>query len=162
MVPLDKDGYFISLMTGNCLSYKSVSDEEQSERVKTGGCPDKYSRFNFTTYNSYNRINSWFKENEKKFPTIVKLLCLGRSFWDRRILGVKLSFNDFQKPGVFIEGGMHGQEMLSVTTAVYMVRLLLYSPSNHIKHLRENYDWYIFPMVNPDGYVYANRVSKFM
>ncbi|GAB0093571.1 zinc carboxypeptidase [Sergentomyia squamirostris] len=84
----------------------------------------------------------------------LSLVSLGRSYEDRDLRGVKLS----QKPGnpaVFVEAGIHAREWISPATSTYLLNQLLTSTDPRVKDLAENFDWYFFPVVNPDGYVYS-------
>lgn len=59
-------------------------------------------------------------------------------------------------PGVFIESGMHAREWIGVATSTFILNQLLTSTDASIKAIAENYNWYIFPVANPDGYTYTH------
>ncbi|XP_055678989.1 zinc carboxypeptidase-like isoform X1 [Lutzomyia longipalpis] len=98
-------------------------------------------------------INQWLDlqlSNHKDLTSV----SLGNSFEGRNIRGVKLS----RKAGntaVFVEGGIHAREWISPATSTYILNQLLTSSDPRVKELSENFDWFFFPVVNPDGYVYT-------
>ena len=73
------------------------------------------------------------------------------------IKGVKLSFGA-NKPGIFIEGGIHAREWISPATVTYLINEFLTSKNSLVRKLAESYDWYIVPTFNPDGYAYTHEV----
>lgn len=89
----------------------------------------------------------------------VTLLEIGRSFEDRPIQGIKIS----KGPGrtaVFVEGGIHAREWISPATVTYLINQLLTSTVPEIQALANDYDWYFFPVVNPDGYFHTFEVDR--
>ena len=98
----------------------------------------------------------------RSYPDNVKIIQAGQSYERRPIKGVNLKFGQ-NKPGVFLEAGIHAREWISHTTATYLIYQLLTSTNADVRQLAESYEWYIFPCVNPDGYVYTHiNVSDFI
>lgn len=61
------------------------------------------------------QIYSWLESLPDKHPNVVKMITVGYSYENRRILGVKLSYSDSGygfKKAVFLEGGIHPREWL--------------------------------------------------
>lgn len=70
--------------------------------------------------------------------------------------------NSTKKPAVYLDGGLHAREWISVSTALFVAEKLAsgYSSDPTIKRLLDHYDFYILPLANPDGYEYTHtRVS---
>lgn len=61
------------------------------------------------------QINAFLKQLSETYPGKVKLLNIGKTYENRNIIGVHVTFskrNAFVKKSVFIEGGMHAREWL--------------------------------------------------
>ncbi|KAF2892788.1 hypothetical protein ILUMI_13386 [Ignelater luminosus] len=117
--------------------------------------------FHWTDYHTLESIYAWMDSLARKYPDIVTPLVGGRSYEGREIRGVKLSFGTGKK-GIFMEGGIHAREWISPATVTYMLNELLSSDNATVRAVAESRDWYFFPSVNPDGYVYTitNRMWR--
>lgn len=54
-----------------------------------------------------------------------------------------------------IEGTLHAREWIVPATATWIIKEFLTSTDPEMRALAENIEWHIFPVVNPDGYVYT-------
>ena len=61
---------------------------------------------------------------------------------------------------IFIEGGIHAREWISPATVTFFINELLTSNNSRIQRIAQNYDWYIFPIFNPDGYDYSWKSNR--
>lgn len=91
-----------------------------------------------------------------EYPTLVTPLVGGESYEMRIIKGVKLSFKE-GNPGVFLEGGIHAREWISPAVVTYILNELITSTDPNVRGVAESYDWYVFPVFNPDGYDYTHK-----
>ena len=91
------------------------------------------------------------------------LFSIGRSFEGRRIYGVKISndLNSGVKPTIFIDAGIHAREWIAPATALYLIRKLSLLASLN-DTITQNIDYYIVPLVNPDGYEYSHEQVKIL
>ena len=74
------------------------------------------------------------------------------------------SINDTSKAErniIFIEGGTHAREWISVTVALNCIYQLTEKNARHRDILR-NLIFYIVPVVNPDGYEYTRNVVSYL
>lgn len=69
---------------------------------------------------------------------------------------IKISYKS-GNPGVFIESNIHAREWITSATATWFVNELLTSEKEEVRNLAENYDWYIVPVLNVDGFVYTHE-----
>ncbi|XP_011498174.1 PREDICTED: zinc carboxypeptidase-like [Ceratosolen solmsi marchali] len=115
--------------------------------------------FDWTSYHTLEEIYSWLDSLSVKYPNNVTVVVAGRTYQNRLIKGVKLSFGP-NKSGIFIEGGIHAREWISPATVTYILDQLLHSSEPEIRNLAESYDWYLFPSFNPDGYVYTHTTNR--
>lgn len=111
--------------------------------------------FDFTSYHTLEEIYKNLDDLTKQYPDKVQTIVAGRSYENRTIKGVKVTFKT-NNPGIFIEGGIHAREWISPATVMYILHQLLTSNDADVRALAESHDWYIFPSFNPDGYVYTH------
>lgn len=63
---------------------------------------------------------------------------------------------DFLINSLLTHTGIHAREWIAPSTAMYILTQLLTSKDPNIRYIAETYDWYIFPLINPDGYEYTH------
>lgn len=113
------------------------------------------STFDFENYYTLWEIYKNLDDLAKQYPDKIQIIEGGKTSQHRNITGVKLSFKA-NNPGIFLEGGNHGREWISPATVMYILHQLLTSNNSDVRQLAESHDWYIFPVFNPDGYVYTH------
>ncbi|XP_032691325.1 zinc carboxypeptidase-like [Odontomachus brunneus] len=116
------------------------------------------SSFDFTSYHTLEEIYQNLDDLAERYPKNVKIIVAGTTFEGRQIKGVKVSFKPNKAPGVFLEGGTNAREWMTPAVVMYITHQLL--NNDHIKHKVRNYNWYIFPVFNPDGYVYTHTTDR--
>ena len=72
---------------------------------------------------------------------------------------MRLSYKE-GNPGIFIEGGIHAREWISPAVVTYILNELILSDDSRVRYMAESYDWYIFPVFNPDGYEYTHTTVR--
>lgn len=87
----------------------------------------------------------------ENYKGIVSPLVAGQSYEGVTIRGLKISYKP-NNTAVFIEGGIHAREWISPSTVTFILNQLLTSNDTKVRDIAENFDWIIFPVVNPDGY----------
>nr|XP_019538284.2 zinc carboxypeptidase A 1-like [Aedes albopictus] len=132
---------------------KSIDEEKQRMLSKRAG-----GSFDFNDYYELEDIHAWLDKLANQYDQ-VELLEGGHSYENRSIKGVKVSYKS-GNPGVFVEGGIHAREWISPATVAYILNELLTSADPKVRNIAENYDWYMFPSVNPDGYVYTHKKDR--
>jgi len=63
------------------------------------------------------------------------------------------------KPAMWIDGGIHAREWISPAAVTFILRELVENNTAH-PDLLENLDWYILPVVNPDGYLFSHTENR--
>ncbi|XP_069700914.1 zinc carboxypeptidase-like [Periplaneta americana] len=117
------------------------------------------SSFGWDDYHNITMLHSWLDELVEKHPGVLETQLAGLSYEGRQIKGVKLSYQE-ENPGVFIEAGIHAREWIAPATATWILNQLLSSQDENVRFVAENFDWYIFPSVNPDGYQYSHTTNR--
>lgn len=129
---------------------KELEDEEND--LNNG--ISRAGEYDWSDYHDLEENYDWLKSLAEKYPNLIEVLVGGKSYEGRQILGVKLSYKKGNK-GIFLEGGMHSREWIGPAAVTYFLNEFLTSQDPAIRDLAENYDWYIFPHANPDGYAYT-------
>lgn len=101
-------------------------------------------------------IKEWLEKKVSEHSDVATLINLGTTFGGREIIGVKIDFRKRENPTIgFMEGGIHSREWISPATLTWVINEFLTSNNPDIRSMAENVVWYIFPVVNPDGYAYT-------
>ncbi|XP_030555167.1 zinc carboxypeptidase A 1-like [Drosophila novamexicana] len=134
------------------------SMDEIEEKVAIKGRAS--AEYNWVQYYELDDTYAWLQSLAKQYPQIVTLIEGGKTYQGRSILGVKISKSGTEKPGIFIEAGIHAREWIAPAAATYIINQLLTSDVESVRQLGDNYNWYIFPHANPDGYVYTHTKDR--
>ncbi|XP_046970459.1 carboxypeptidase B-like [Vanessa cardui] len=114
--------------------------------------------FSIYEYHSFSAIQEYIDNLAKRQSDLVKLQNLGTSYQGRRMKLVKISSDhSAQNPIIFVDAGIHAREWVAPAMALYLIHRLVNDPDAR-KEL-DGVDWYILPVVNPDGYEYT-RTSR--
>lgn len=109
----------------------------------------------FNSYHPYAEHLTFINQLQAKFTANSKVVTSGTSYEGRVITGLHIfgSSGGGKKPAVIFHGNVHAREWITSKTAEFFAYSLLnnYANSTEIKAYVEKYDFYIFPVVNPDG-----------
>ncbi|XP_063390499.1 carboxypeptidase B-like isoform X1 [Cydia fagiglandana] len=118
----------------------------------------KHDQYQSLQYNSYADISKHLKTLSKENRRYVKLQNLGRSYERRVLTLIKISANHkARNPIIFIDAGAHAREWAAPAFAMYIIDQLTMAAKKptHETEWLHGVDWYILPVVNPDGYEYS-------
>lgn len=132
--------------------------DETDEKVAIKGRANEV--YNWAQYYELDDTYAWLQSLANKYPGVVTLIEGGKTYQGRSILGVRITKGGSNKPGIFLEAGIHAREWIAPAAATYIINQLLTSEVESIKQLAENYTWYILPHANPDGYVYTHTTDR--
>jgi len=130
---------------------KAIDNERPAQNLRAG--------YGWTDYYDLNDTYAYLRSLAADYPDVVKLYVGGTTFEGREILGVKLSFKE-GNPKIFVESGIHAREWICPALATWILNQLLTSEDADIRFIAENFDWYVFPSVNPDGYQYSHTTNR--
>lgn len=121
----------------------------------------------FDNYHSLEVIYDWLEIWAEKYPDLVELYEIGRSYEGRPILQITLTNRktgrDIDKPGAFFEGGRHSGEVTSCETVIWLAKYLLenYGTDENVTYLLDTKTIYLRPVNNPDGHnLYMNTAQS--
>ncbi|XP_060805043.1 zinc carboxypeptidase A 1 [Amyelois transitella] len=133
----------------------NIQEAIDKEKVNT------YARSNIRnmTWDAYyvlDDIYYWMKDLAVTYPAIANVIVGGISYEGREIRGIRISHGSGRRV-VFLEGGIHSREWISPSAVCYILNELLTSDDEEIQAIAREFDWYIFPVTNPDGYVWTHE-----
>ncbi|KAH6838622.1 hypothetical protein B0I37DRAFT_400227 [Chaetomium sp. MPI-CAGE-AT-0009] len=118
----------------------------------------------FNKYHDYQAHVEYLHGLSKFYYQRSAVFTAGKSFEKRNIWGIHLfgKSGPGVNPAVVFFGTMHAREWIStmVTEHIAQNLLQLYDLDRDVKHALDSFDFYIFPVVNPDGFVYSQTKNR--
>ncbi|CEF64918.1 Peptidase M14, carboxypeptidase A domain and Proteinase inhibitor, carboxypeptidase propeptide domain and Proteinase inhibitor, propeptide domain-containing protein [Strongyloides ratti] len=116
-------------------------------------------------YNTFENIEEYLRKLELDNPELVTLLEIGKSHENRSITVVKIGTKrpyGCKKLGFWIDAGIHAREWIAPATALVFIDKLVkgFNDDAVIRNYLDNIDFYILPVMNPDGYVYTHTSNR--
>lgn len=102
-------------------------------------------------------MNDYLNYVVKNHGSLASLINIGASTEGRQMKVLRLSTGGSNKPAIFIDAGIHAREWIAPVTSLYIVDQLLASQN---RNLLKSVDWYILPVLNPDGYEFTHSKSS--
>jgi hypothetical protein len=134
------------------LSFCLLSFTSQAESKSKTEIPLRFDR-----YYTYEEVVEALKLLHSTYPQLTKLDLVGKSEEGREIYA--LTINNPKtgeapgKPGVYVDGNIHGNEIQAGEVCLYFANLLLtkYGENEKITRVVDKNAYYILPVVNVDG-----------
>lgn len=117
-------------------------------------------------YKSYTQTCKFLEECVSKYPDLIKIESIGKTWEDRDIILATISLNvesADSKPAMLYTGTIHAREWIGNQLAVSFIEYLLnnYSSSPKITQTLTNNTLYIVPCLNPDGFEFSRKHFSF-
>lgn len=139
---------------GDALEEQTATIEEDRPAVE----PSLYEG-----WHDVDAIETFRDELESAAPDVVEPLTVGESLEDRAILGVRLTApgNASERVPVLVDGGIHGNELYGIETAIYLAAWLV---ENHDRNataaaILEDAVVDVVFSINPDGQAADSRTN---
>lgn len=126
-------------------------------------------KLTFDKYHTVDVMYHWYELWAKKYPDIVELYEIAKSFEGRPILQMtitnKKTGKDTDKPAAYFEGGRHSGEITGSESLLWLTQHLLenYGKDSEITHLIDTKAIYLRPQNNPDGsnlYLFTAQANR--
>jgi hypothetical protein len=121
----------------------------------------------FDKFHSQDVIYKWLDRWAARFPDLIDLYEVGKSFEGRPIIQMTLTNKktgkDTDKPAAFFEGGRHSGEITGTESVLWLAKYLLdnYGKDPEITHILDTKTIYLKPINNPDGHnLYLNTAQS--
>ncbi|XP_072047991.1 carboxypeptidase B-like [Amphiura filiformis] len=113
--------------------------------------------FDYSRYHTYEEIQQWIEDFTAENSHIADELLLTTSFEGRPINGLRLGKKTSHRKAVYFQAGIHAREWISPAMLMYITKLLAenYGRDNIVTRFLDNFDIYIVPLLNVDGYHYT-------
>jgi len=111
----------------------------------------------FDHYYTYEQSIEAIKLLNQTYPEFTKIEVIGKSEENRDIWALTINNpktgKDTDKPGVYVDGNIHGNEVQATEVCLYFANYLLtnYNKSAQVKKMVDKNAYYIVPVVNVDG-----------
>jgi hypothetical protein len=111
----------------------------------------------FDRYYTYQEVNDALRILNKAYPELTKLEVVGKSEEGREIYALTINNpktgDDRSKPGVYVDGNIHGNEIQAGEVCLYYANMLLtkYGENEKITKVVDRNAHFIIPVVNVDG-----------
>ncbi|XP_026321513.1 carboxypeptidase B-like [Hyposmocoma kahamanoa] len=111
-------------------------------------------RLNWKKFPSLEVINEYIEYLKIKYASICTVRTIGYSIERRPIQLIHVTNGDPSNKPIVIIAGQHAREWIAITTCLYILDSLVTKFDKQPKYMK-NKDWYIVPLVNPDGFLYT-------
>jgi len=117
-------------------------------------------------YKSYQQTCDFLEDCVRKYPDLIKIKSIGKTWENRDIMLATISLNVEQshlKPAMLYTGSIHAREWIGNELGVAFIEYLLENYSSNpsvLKTLTKN-TLYIVPCLNPDGFEYSRSHFSF-
>jgi len=149
----------------------AYADDDAIERVRGLGyrvtiLAEDYRQLSadLVDYHSYAQVCSVMQARALVHPDICRLETLGFSAGGRAIPAMKVTVNPqggSTRPAVRLVGAHHGNEKISTEVVLSFMQYLLdnYGSNSQIRALLEDREFWVIPVLNPDGHVSNSRYN---
>jgi len=117
-------------------------------------------------YKSYEQTCEFLKECVRRYPSLISVESIGKTWEERDIMLAKISLhveNADLKPALLYTGTIHAREWIGNELAVNFIEYLLtnYDINPKILEAITKNTLYIVPCLNPDGFEYSRKHFSF-
>ncbi|KAK3504451.1 hypothetical protein B0T13DRAFT_3751 [Neurospora crassa] len=118
----------------------------------------------FNTYHAYADHLTFLRDLVAAHPNQSEIVTSGTSVNGNAITGIRFwgSAGKGVKPAIVFHGTVHAREWITTMVAEYQAYYLLtnYGSDATVKSFVDKYEFYIFPVVNPDGFIYTQTSNR--
>ncbi|XP_041469206.1 carboxypeptidase B-like [Lytechinus variegatus] len=156
---LNDQGIGYTEMIGDVQELVKAEAEAVSRRKRSTKIKLENDEFDYSVYHRLEDIYKWITDTANEHYTIATQEQLSTSHEGRPVTAIKIGSpgNQDNKPIAYIQGGIHAREWISPATMMGLAKKLIdgYTTSDKVKAMLDKFDWYIVPVLNPDGYLYT-------
>ncbi|KAK4460481.1 putative carboxypeptidase [Cladorrhinum samala] len=165
VVPPSKVAEFSTAMAGMDVTtmHENLAASIQDETFSTYAAGSANATW-FNSYHAYADHLQFLRDLQSTYPTRSAIVTSGTSSQGRPITGLHFwgSSGKGVKPAIVFHSNVHAREWITSMTNEFIAYNLItnYDTNAEIKSFIDKYDFYIFPVVNPDGFVYTQTNER--
>lgn len=131
--------------------------------------PSANHRLTWERYHRLADIESFLEYVASAHPEWIQVLPIGKSSQGRTINVIKMSrpgssrfsgrIEPSQKKAILVDAGVHANEWITPAALTWMMNEIIDNAGSY-DCILDRFDWYLIPMLNPDGYEYSHAVDR--
>ncbi|KAL9031366.1 MAG: hypothetical protein Q9196_000621 [Gyalolechia fulgens] len=138
----------------------SIAEETNYQVYAAGSANSTW----FNSYHPYADHIQFLNDLKNSYPANSEIVTIGNSVQGRPITGIHFYGTGLKntKPAVVFHGTVHAREWITTMVTEYFAYSFLtgFASNTEIRNLLNKYDFYIFPVANPDGFVYTQTNDR--
>ncbi|OWR51415.1 molting carboxypeptidase A [Danaus plexippus plexippus] len=137
---------------------RTLIEREQGNTLKKNLNSSK-GAMDWKNYHRLDVIYSFMDDLAAQYPYLCTVNVIGKSAEGRDLRMLKISNGNNENMGVWLDGSIHPREWVSTAVVTYFADRLVRSFHEQPDSVT-NKDWYILPVLNPDGYEYTHTHDR--
>ncbi|KAH7136231.1 hypothetical protein EDB81DRAFT_901939 [Dactylonectria macrodidyma] len=145
--------------------FAAEGELEDYERKRQDGLAALPDISYFNSYHTFDQHMQFLTDLASSFTGNAETFTVGNSVEGRAIRGIHLwgSSGKSKKPAIIWHATVHAREWITAPTVEYLTYQIIQGYQNNDASIRatlDNYDIYVLPIVNPDGFVYTTSSDR--
>jgi hypothetical protein len=157
---MNRSSKFVLFLLTVLISLPAQSQNAELFFKAAGSPANPKVQASWNKYYTYDGITDLCKKLVKEYPDLVTMESAGKSYQGRDIIALtitdKSAGDPDSKPGFYIDGNIHSNEIQGTEMALYTAWYLceMYDQNRFIRELLKDKTFYILPTINPDARQY--------
>jgi len=157
----EKLDFVKQFLTRNEVEVRTINDHVQRDIDEENTRLLRKKAFNFDDYNTFDDIAAELVALASRCRSDLGVICevysSGQTVEARDIWTLKISRAGTGRKAVWLDATTHAREWLGTATHLKIIQKLIdsYPDDADARRFVDTYDWYLTPVVNPDGYSYS-------
>ncbi|PZC76035.1 hypothetical protein B5X24_HaOG205237 [Helicoverpa armigera] len=139
----------------------SLVEREQgnsiTRTIRKNSGPNK--TMDWMNYHRLETIYAFMDNLAAQYPYLCTISVIGKSVEGRDLKVLKISNGKSNNAGVWLDGAIHPREWISPAVVTFIADKIVRT-FNEMPESVTNKDWYILPVMNPDGYEYTHTHDR--
>ncbi|XP_066995955.2 carboxypeptidase B [Anabrus simplex] len=116
-------------------------------------------RMEWQSYHRLQDIHHYLDFLAQTYPNLCSVQTIGSSLGGRPLKVLRIASDKPNSPAIWLDGGIHAREWISPASVTYIINQLTEYREQHGDAV-QSVEWYILPVVNPDGYEHSHTGDR--